>query len=142
MTEVIQLVTARSPFGFATDTQALAHGPTIAELLQASGMPPGAPVRVYVNGDLIFPEFYRVVRPKPGSHVLLRRVAHGGGGGSTKSVGTIVAGILLIVIGAVVTLYPGTFGALAPVGKFAIGAGVSLLLSGEMRLVIPAARAR
>src|SRR5262252_8699889 len=67
---------------FATERRELARplGLTIAELLQHAGIPAGTPVRVYLNGDFVYPEHYHRIRPKPGAHVLVRVVPRGGGG--------------------------------------------------------------
>jgi len=110
---------------FTTEHRELArpHGLTIAELLQLAGIPPGTPVRVFVNGDLVYPEYYRVVRPKRGAHVLVRVVPRGGGGGQGKNIGTLIAGILLIVVGFAIS---DTWAGFA--SPYLISFGVSLVL--------------
>ena len=131
----VQLVTARHPFSLETATQELAHGLTIADLLRHAGIPAWASVVVYVNGDLVYPEYYRVVRPKPDSHVLVKVVPRSSGGGSSrgKNIGYIVGGILLIVAGIIALNVPYLESAGVPL----ITAGAGLLLSGEIGLLIP-----
>src|SRR5262245_36849662 len=124
------------PFGTDRRELDVQAGLTIQQLLDVAGIPPGTPVRVYLDGDLIYPEFYHVVRPKRGAHVLVRVVPRGGGGGGGrgKSIGMIVAGVLLIVAGIAAS----AFGYTAGLAPFAIKLGVGLLISGIINILIPA----
>jgi hypothetical protein len=128
----VHLVTALHPLSSETTAIDLAAGQTIAELLAGVGIPSWAEPRVYVNGDLVYPEFFHVVRPKRGAHVLVRVVPRGG---YNKNVGNIVTGILLIINGTVASGF-GYWG----IGVPLIGAGVGLILTGVNNLIIPAPR--
>jgi hypothetical protein len=113
---------------------------TIAELLRLAGIPPGVPTRVFVNGDLVYPEFYHVVRPKRGAHVVVRVVPRGssGGSGQSKNIGTLVVGILLIIVGIILIIGgTGTFGTLSAAGVPILMAGIGLALSGLINLLLP-----
>lgn len=133
--ERVQLVTAARPFSFETTAVEVGRA-TIADLIRLAGIPPGTPLRVYVNGDLVFPEFYHVVRPKAGSHVLIRVVPGGGGGsGRGKNIGQTVLGLVLIVVGLVVGI--GGYGTGWGIGVPLIVGGVGMMLSGRMNLVLP-----
>jgi hypothetical protein len=122
------------PLSFERRLAEAAPGATISDLIRLAGIPPWVSVRVYLEGDLIYPEFYHVVRPRPGSHVLIRAVAQGGGGGgSGKNIGMIILGIVLIVVGVILA---GT-GWGAPFAPYVISAGVSLSLGGLINALIP-----
>jgi hypothetical protein len=95
------------PFGTERRELAVQTGRTIAQLIEDAGIPPGTPTRVYVNGDLIYPEWYHVVRPKRGVHVLIRVVPRGGASRTQKNIGTLLTGLLLVTIGAVLAPYGG-----------------------------------
>jgi hypothetical protein len=107
---------------FATERRELAvqTGRTIAQWIDDAGIPAGTPTRVYLNGDLIYPEWYHVVRPKPGTHVLVRVVPRGGASRTQKNIGTLLTGLLLVTIGAVLAPYGG--------GTLILG-GTSLMLT-------------
>ena len=131
MSENIHVLTLDRPLSFERRLSEVGHGPTIADLISIAGIPAGTSVRVSVDGDLVYPEYHRVVRPKRGAHVVIRAVARGGGQGRDKNVGMIVLGILLIVVGIALTA------AEIPIGPYVIGVGVSLTLGGVINLLIP-----
>lgn len=127
----VHLVSASHPLSLQTTMIDIAAGATIAELIATVGMPTWAEPRVYVNGDLVYPEFYRVVRPKHGAHVLVRFIPRGGG--YNKNLGNILSGVLLIIHGILALAFPVT----APFGVPLIGAGVGLILTGLINMLIP-----
>jgi len=132
MSETIHVTALAKPLSFERRLAEFDHGPTIADLIRLVGAPPWS--RVYIEGELIYPEYYHVVRPKRGAHVVIRAVPRGGGGrGGDKNVGMIVLGILLIVVGIALAGFPAT----APAAPYVIGLGVSLVLGGVINLLIP-----
>jgi hypothetical protein len=131
---LIQLVTAARPFSF--DTTAMEVGrATIEDLITIAGIPPGTPMRVYVDGVLHYPEFYHVTRPKAGAHVLIRVVPRGGGGGQGKNIGQLVLGLVLIVAGTFLSI--STWGWGTTIGVPMISMGVGLALSSVINMLIP-----
>ena len=129
MSETIHVTALARPLSFERRLAEFDPGVTIADLIRLVGAPPWS--RVYIEGQLIYPEYYHVVRPKRGAHVVIRAVARGGGQGRDKNVGMIVLGILLIVVGIALTA------AEIPIGPYVIGVGVSLTLGGVVNLLIP-----
>jgi hypothetical protein len=126
------------PFGTERRELAKPLGLTIADLLRYAHIPPGTPVRVYLNGDVVYPEYYHVIRPKPGAHVLVRVIPRGGGrGGQGKNIGQMIVGILLIVVGTLSTIDPWEMGLGATYGIPLITMGVGLLLGGLINMLIP-----
>jgi hypothetical protein len=67
--------------------------------------------------------------------VLVRVVPRGGGGGQGKNIGTLIAGILLIVVGFAIS---GTWAGFA--SPYLISFGVSLVLSSVINMLIPPAK--
>jgi len=130
MSETIHVTALARPLSFERRLAEFDPGVTIADLIRLVGAPPWS--RVYIEGQLIYPEYYHVVRPKRGAHVVIRAVPRGGGGrGGDKNVGMIVLGILLIIVGIALTA------AEIPIGPYVIGVGVSLTLGGVINLLIP-----
>lgn len=132
--DLVHVASIAHPLSIDRTTSMVQAGPTIADLIRMAGVPPWAHVRVYLDGDLVYPEFYHVVRPKRGSHVVIRAVPRGGGGGggSSKNIGMLIVGILLIVVGVLVAIYGDP-----AIGGYIIGAGVSLTLSAIINILIP-----
>jgi hypothetical protein len=134
--DLVHVSALTRPFSLERDALDVAQGSTIAELLLMAGIPPGTPVRVYLNGDFVYPEFYHVMRPKRGAHILVRVVPRGGGGGGQgKNIGSIIVGLLLIVVGVAIGLL--SEGGFTPLTIYMIGAGISLVLSGIINILIP-----
>ena len=125
------------PFSLNRRLLDLDAGLSVAELLAHAGIPPGTPTRVYLNGDLVYPEYYHVVRPKRGAHVLVRVVPRGGGGGGKGvNIGMLIVGVILEIAATILLMVPGVGAGLAPPLIFA---GAGLIQSGQMHLVIPPA---
>jgi hypothetical protein len=131
--EPVHVTALTRPFNFERTQLDVTGQHTIAELLAMAGIPRGVSTLVYLNGYLVPERGYKYTRPKPGTHVLVRVVPQGGGhtGGILKT----VAGVVLIVVGILLSL--GTEGLATPGAIPLISFGVSLVISGLVNLLIP-----
>jgi hypothetical protein len=131
--EPVHVTALTRPFNFDRTQIDITGRHTIAELLVRAGIPSHVDTRVYINGHLIKPEHYGLVRPKPGTDVLVRVVPRGFGGGNQSklmSIIQIVVGVLMIIVGIVALIGGG-------VGAALIVPGVMLVLSGVLNLLLP-----
>lgn len=118
--EPLTLSAVRSPFGRDAEVRQVPPGATLQEIVDAvlDGRT-GVAVRAYVDGHAIYPRHWRYVRPRPGKHVYVRVVPHGGDG-KAGGILSIIVGIGLVLLTAV------TFGAGA-----VLGGAAAAVLAGE-----------
>lgn len=132
--EALPLQVLDRPFSLDRREVDVEAGLTIAQLLEVAGIPRAMPVRVYLNGDLIYPEFYHRIRPKRGAHVLVRVVPRGGGqgGGKSMNIGQIIVGVLLEIIATVLLFTP-----LSPASLPLIMAGAAMISGALLNMLLP-----
>jgi len=115
---------SRDPFSTEGITAAIPAGKTLADCAALFGSLPHARFlevgTAYLNGAPIDRDFWRLVRPKAGTKVVLRLVPGGGGrgGGGAKNVLTTVASLAVVIAAAAVS-----GGALGPAGLALLGEG-------------------
>jgi len=131
--EPVHVTALTRPFNFERTRLDVTGQYTIRELLAQVGIRPGTATLVYLNEVLVPERGYDLVRPKPGARVLVRVVPRGGNGGALK----IVAGVVLVIIGIILIA---AYGVGTPLGVPLILTGVSLIVSGEVRMLIPPPR--
>jgi hypothetical protein len=83
--EPIRVTALTRPFNFERTTLDVTGRFTIRELLRQAGIGPNTATLVYLNGVLVPERGYDFVRPKPGTHVLVRVVPRGGRTGSVRA---------------------------------------------------------
>ena len=136
--EPVHVTALTRPFNFERTRLDVTGQYTIRELLAQVGIRPGTPTLVYLNEVLVPERGYDLVRPKPGARVLVRVVPRGGNG---QNIGKIIAGVVLVIVGIILAVGgTATFGITALAAPYVIGLGVSLIVSGEVRMLIPAPR--
>lgn len=122
----VTLVARPHPFSDARSIVPMAAGPTLAEMLTIAGveLPPHLNAHVLIDGQLIYREYWRLVRPKPGSMVAVRVIPRGGGEGGKNPLRTILQLAVLATAAFVTTLGP--IAALGALGQAAASAAVAI----------------
>jgi sulfur carrier protein ThiS len=129
----VHIVALTNPFNFERRELDVTGELTITELLARAGIPPGTSTVVFLNGHLVPSRGYKYIRPKPGTHLLVRVVPQGGRSGG---IGKTIAGVVLIIVGIVIGLAE-PYGLGWTQGVPLIMFGASLLVSGIINILIP-----
>lgn len=138
---VVPIVAAAHPFRQEVTRLELPEGATLADMLAAAQPDPvlRAHAHIFIDGDLIAPEHYGIVKPKPGHEITIRVVPAGGGDSKStiRLIGILVITIVASVIGQVYVgpLLAGSLGATgAAASAIAAGTGIAFPVAGPLHV--------
>ncbi len=128
------MVTAiTNPFGIDHEQVVIGAGDTIAEILLevCPDLVRYKPL-VFLGDVVIYPEYYHVVRPKPGHIISIRMSVHGDGGGKKNPLRTILTIAVAVAAAWAAPALAGAAGFTAGTGAFA---GASALIGGTLTAI-------
>jgi hypothetical protein len=137
----LRVVACPHPFSTNRVDIEMPAGTTVAEILAALGVAPGAHARVFIDDHLIPREWWARVRPRAGRTVTVRVIPTGGDGGS-KNILAIVLTIVVLVVAIAAQQYwavplAAYTGLSVGVAGAVIFAGVSIVGSLAIMALIP-----
>jgi sulfur carrier protein ThiS len=128
----VRVLALRNPFTMTREERFVPEGRTLADILADLDLPDWQSAMVALDGRPVEAKWWAVTRPKA-DHLVTVRVIPRGGGGSSGNKGwiQIAAGVVLIVVGVIFTLWGGGIG--VPL----IVMGVGLVIGGALTLLLP-----
>jgi len=129
----VRVLALTNAFTMAREERYIPEGATLADIVRGLELADWKGALVAIDGDPVPPSWWAMVRPKAGHLVTIRAIPRGGGGGdsSTKGWIQIVAGVILVIVGILLSPYT------AGLSLYLVPLGIGLALSGALTLIFP-----
>jgi len=95
------------PFSVERRDKHVSAGETVFEIMRQIGCKPGRAYLVMLNGECVFPEQWKTVRPAPGDDLIVRAVPMGGNSGDSNKTLRTVLQVIVVVVALIIIVYSG-----------------------------------
>lgn len=130
----VQVTLAPDPFSTRSEVLHVDPGETLLEILQSADVEARLYpfIKIYIEGELVHREYWHCIRPKGGTHVVVKAFPKGGNG---KNPLRIILAIVILVIAYYVPALYGLYGEVI-VGGLTVGhlATAAILIAGTLAL--------